>query len=323
MTAHRKWLRVGLLCLLAPSAFALSPAQAQTYPTGPVKFITSLAAGGGTDPAMRVVIEQLGRMWGKQTLLLNQTGAGGALAARAAAAAAPDGHTLYMAITSAYTTLPLIQRTLPFNVNDFVPVGFVGEVPMAIAVSPGLAVNSLPELIATSKKQPGGLNVAIPTHGGLPHMASELFRRRSGADLTFVFYPGAPQALGDVISGRVSLIIEGLAGPLAGDQLKILAIASSDRLASRPDIPTVAETVPGFAASGWFILVAPPGTPASIVKKVREDLHTVLSQADVRQKLDALNVSTRPMSPQQLGDFIRSEQQLWRPVIDQIGLTSK
>src|SRR5205823_9091615 len=132
-----------------------SAAQAQNYPTGPVKFITQLAPGGGTDPAMRVVIDGLGRMWGQQTVLVNQPGAGGATAARAAASAAPDGLTLYMAITSTFTVLPLAQPNLSFNVNDFVPIGFVGEVPIAIAVSPALPVNSLPELISYSKQQPG------------------------------------------------------------------------------------------------------------------------------------------------------------------------
>src|SRR5437879_5308541 len=150
MTAHREWLRVGLLCLLATTAYAGSPAQAQTYPAGPVKFITQMGAGSGTDPAMRIVIDQLGKMWGQQTVLINQPGAGGALAARAAHSAAPDGHTLYMAIASTFTVLPQIQSNLPFDVSEYVPIGFVGEVPMAIAVTPAPPVNSLPALIGPS-----------------------------------------------------------------------------------------------------------------------------------------------------------------------------
>ena len=146
-------------------------AHAQNYPAGPVKFITQLAAGGGTDPAMRIVIDHLGRMWGQQTTLVNQPGAGGAIAARAAASAAPDGYTLYMAIASTFISLPELQPNLAPSINDFVPIGFVGEVPMAIAVSPALPVNSLPELIAYSRTQQGGLNVAIPNRGGMPHFA--------------------------------------------------------------------------------------------------------------------------------------------------------
>jgi tripartite-type tricarboxylate transporter receptor subunit TctC len=321
VSAQRNWFRLGLLCLLATPAVIESSAQAQTYPAGPVKFITQLAAGSGTDPAMRIVTDRLGKMWGQQTVLVNQPGAGGAIAARAAAAAAPDGHTLYMAIASTFTVLPLTQPNL--NVNDFVPIGFVGEVPIAVAVSPTLPVNTLPELIASSKRQPGTFNVAIGIRGGITHLTAELFRGRSGADLTPVFYPGSAQAMSDVISGRVPVLIDGLAGPIAAGQLKLLAIAAPARLASRPSVPTVAETVPGFAASGWFVLVAPPGTPASIVKKVSDDLREALAQPDIKERFDALNLSTRSMSPRELDGFIHSEQELWKPVIKQIGLTAQ
>src|SRR5262244_1092230 len=250
MTAPRQWLQLGLLCLVAAASPAGSLAHAQSYPSGPVKFITQLAAGSGTDPAMRVVIEQLGRMWGQQTVLVNQPGAGGVLAARAAYTATADGHTLFMAVASTFTVLPQLQPNLAVNVDEFVPIGFVGEVPMAVAVTPTLAVNSLPELIAHSKSQPGGLNVAMPFRGGIPHLTTELLRSRSGANLTYVFYPGAPQAVSDVLSGRVPVVIEGLGGPLATGQFKLLAVASRERLEWRPNLPTVAETLPGFAASG-------------------------------------------------------------------------
>ena len=319
MVVQRLLSRVGVICLLAAMPVGLS-AHAQNYPAGPVKFITQLAAGGGTDPAMHIVIDHLGKMWGQQTALVNQPGAGGAIAARAAASAAPDGYTLYMAIASTFISLPELQPNLAPNISAFVPIGFVGEVPMAIAVSPALPVNSLPELIAYSRTQQGGLNVAIPNRGGIPHLATELFRERSGAELTYVFYPGSAQAMSDVISGRVPMIIEGLAGPLAGGQVKLLAVASPARLATRPNLPTVSETVPGFTASGWFVLVAPPGTPSSIVRKVSGDLREVLARADVKQKFAELSLSTRPMSSEELGDFIRSEQQLWKPVIKQIGV---
>jgi tripartite-type tricarboxylate transporter receptor subunit TctC len=320
LIVHRLLLQVGLAWLLAISTPVGLSAYAQSYPAGPVKFITQLAAGGGTDPAMRIVIDHFGKMWGQQTTLVNQPGAGGAIAVRAAASAPPDGSTLYMAIASTFISLPELQPTLAPTITDFVPIGFVGEVPMVIAISPSFSVNSLPALISYSRTQPGGLNVAIPNRGGIPHLATELFRERSGADLTYVFYPGSAQAMGDVIGGRVPMIIEGFAGPLAGGQVKLLAVASSARLVSRPNLPTVSETVPGFTASGWFVLVAPPGTPSSIVRKVSDDLREVLAQADVKRKFDELSLSTRPMSSEELGDFIRSERQLWKPVIKQIGL---
>lgn len=323
MTAHGQWLRTGLLCLVAASMPVGSPAWAQSYPAGPVRFITSIAAGSGTDPAMRIVVEQLGRMWGQQTTLVNQPGAGGALATRAAYTAAPDGHMLFMAIASTFVVLPQLQPNLPVNVDEFVPIGFVGEVPMAIAVTPSLAVNSLPELIAYSKSRSGGLDVAMPFRGGIPHLTTELLRSRSGANLTYVFYPGAPQAVSDVLSGRVPVLVEGLGGPLATGQFKLLAVASTERLATRPDLATVSETIPGFAASGWFALVAPPGTPAAIVGKISEDLQAVLARPDVRQKFQDFSLSTRTMSPRQLADFISGERALWKPVVTQMGLATQ
>ena len=323
MTAPRQWLQLGLLCFVAAASPAGSLAHAQSYPSGPVKFITQIAAGSGTDPAMRVVIEQLGRMWGQQTVLVNQPGAGGALAARAAYTAGGDGHTLFMAVASTFTVLPQLQPNLSINVDEFIPIGFVGEVPMAIGVTPSLAVNSLPELIAHSKSQPDGLHVAMPFRGGIPHMTAELLRRRSSVSLTYVFYPGAPQAMSDVLSGRVPVLIEGLGGPLATGQLKLLAVASTERLASRPNLATVSETIPGFAASGWFVLVAPPGTAASIVRKVSEDLQAVLARPDVSRKFQDFSLSTRTMSPQQLADFINSERRLWKPVIEHMSFATQ
>jgi len=315
---HRSWIQAGFLCLLAVYS---SPALAQNYPSGPVRFITPLPAGGGTDPAMRIVIDQLGKMWAQQTALVNQAGAGGAIAVRTALAAPPDGHTLLMAIASTYTSLPENQPDLAPHVNDLVPIAFIGEVPMAIAVTPALPAKSLSELVELSKKQVGGLNVALALRGGTTHLTTELLRGRSGADLTAVFYPAAAQALSDVISGRVQLIIDGLSGPVGGDQVRLLAIASHERVRSRADIPTVSETVPGFASTGWVVLAAPPRTPAAIVTKMRADLLTVLARDDVKQRLDALSFSTRPMSPQALSEFIQRERDLWKPVIKQLALT--
>ena len=327
MKCTKTWLCVRLRLLLAISGLVASSAQGlsaqgQTYPASAVKFITSLSAGSGTDPAMRIVADELGRIWSQPTAVINQPGAGGAIAAHTAATAAPDGYTLFMAIASIFTVLPATQRHLSFNVQDFVPIGFVGEVPMGIATSPELPINSLSELIAVSKAQPGGLNAAVGPRGGLPHLTAELFRMRSGAELTTVFYPGASQAMADVRTGRVPVLVDGLAGPAAGGLVKLLAIASPARLPTRADVPTVSETVPGFVASGWFVLVAPPRTPNSIVTKLSEDLQLALSHEEVKQKFDALSVSMRSMSPRGLAAFIAAEQELWSPVIAQIGLTA-
>jgi tripartite-type tricarboxylate transporter receptor subunit TctC len=314
-----------LVCLLQLALLPLvsdlldaSEARAQAFPSGPVKFITPIAAGGGTDPAMRIVIEQLGQLWGQQTVLINQPGANGALAARAALSAPPDGRTLHMAIASTFTLLPVIQPSNPIDVDAFVPIAFVGEVPMAIAVGKDQPTATLADLVAQSKQKPEGLSLAV-TRGGIPHATAELFRARSGADLTFVFYAGSVPAMSDVLSGRVPAIVDGLAGPVGQGQFKVLAVAASQRVKTHPDIPTVSETYPGVVGTGWFALVAPPGTPDEIVRKINGDIGVVLSKPDVRQKLDALTITTRSMSPSELSAFIRAERELWKPIAQNIG----
>src|ERR1043166_991872 len=247
------------------------PGQAETFPAGPVKFITPIGAGSGTDAAMRVIVEQLGRVWGQQTVLVNQPGANGALAARAALSAAPDGYTLHMAIASIFTLLPYVQPANAVDVDAFVPIAFVGEVPMAIAVGKNQPILSLTDLVAQSKRKTDGISIAL-TRGGIPHVTAELFQARSGANLTEVFYTGSALAMSDVLSGRVPAIIDGLGGPVGQGQLKLLAIAAAQRVKTHPDVPTVAETYPGVVGTGWFALVAPPGTSSAIVKKVNSDL---------------------------------------------------
>ena len=323
MTAHRRCLGMGLLCFVATVAAAGSAAQSQVYPAAPVKIVTQIGAGNGPDVALRIVAEHLGKLWGQQVVVINQPGAGGLFAARTAIAAPPDGYTLLMAGASAFVGLSELQPDLPFRMNDFVPVGFLGEAPMVIAASPALSVGSLPELLALSKKQPGGLTVATPVRGDLPHLALELFRDRAAVDLTPVHYQTMAQAMTDVVSGRVAASMDGLGGPSARGQLNLLAIASRVRLPWRPNVPTVAETVPGFVATGWQVIVAPPGTPGPIVQKLHDDLRTILARADVNQKFQDLGTSTRQMSGPELSEFIRAEQELWKPVIRRLGQSKK
>lgn len=316
-----KSLRLLLLLALASlcaGGLGSSSARAETFPTGLVKFITPMGAGSGTDPAMRVIIEQLGELWGQHAVLVNQPGAGGALAARAALSAAPDGRTLLIAIASIFTLLPYLQPPNAVDVDAFVPVAFIGEVPIAIAVGKDEPIGSLSELVAQSKLKPGGLNLAL-TRGGIPHATAELLQARSGANFTHVFYTGSAQAMSDVLSGRVPAIIDGLGGPVGQGQLKLLAVAAAQRVKTHPDVPTVAETYPGVIGTGWFALMAPPGTPDNIVKKVNSDLAEVLSKPEVRQKLDAMTITTRTMSPAELSAFIRGERELWRPIARRIG----
>jgi tripartite-type tricarboxylate transporter receptor subunit TctC len=228
-------------------------------------------------------------------------------------------------MASTLVALPVLQADkLAFNVNDFVPIGFLGELPMTIAASPKLPLDSLSDLIALSKRQPGGLSIGTTSRGDLPHLSLELLRNRSGAALTAVHYPmGLAQGINDVITGRLAAAIEGLGGPSSRGSLKIVAVASRARLPSRPDIPTVAETIPGFVATGWFVLVAPPGTPTAITRKLNDDLHKVLALTDTQHALDQLGVQRRTMTPNELSSFVQDEQQLWKSVLTQVGLAQR
>jgi len=306
---------------------ALGPAaNAENYPTRPVRIIVPTPAGNGPDVIGRIVADHLTRLWGTQVQTINQPGAAGAIAVRAAGTSAPDGYTLFLSVFSNFITLPEWQ--LPFDVaRDFVPIGFVSEQPMLAGASPALGVNSLAELITLAKKRPGEINVGVGApRGFLPHLTAEWLRRASGTDMTMVHYPGSAQAMTDLIGGRVHVTFENLSvfeGHFSSGTLKPLAVASDRRLPNMPELPTAAETIPGFVAMGWFTLMAPPCTPQAIASKISADLRLVLGRPEVKQRFLELRSYTRPMAPGELTDFIRSEQQLWRPVLAEIISTPK
>ena len=311
-------LRAFLIAAALTAGFA---ARADDFPNRPVRVIVQTAAGSSLDALARLVNEQLSKIWGKEVIVINQAGAGGLNAARAAVAATPDGYTLFLAGGSVFVALPELHQDLPFDVNDFVPIGFVAEQPYAVLASKRLGVNSVAELIALSKKTPGGLDAVAGTLGGLQHLTAEMFRQRSGADLNLIHYPGTEASLTDVISGRVPVMFQTLlpvAGVVASGEVKLLAVASPSRLPNYPDLPTVAETLPGFASSGWSILVAPPQTPPEIVNKINADLRTALTQPDLMTKFRDLGNYTRAMSPQELADFVRNERKEWAPIVRQV-----
>jgi tripartite-type tricarboxylate transporter receptor subunit TctC len=225
-----------------------------------------------------------------------------------------------------FVVLPEVQHDLPFDVNDFVPIGFVSEQPYSLIVSNQLGVKSVAELIALSQTKPGGLDTAAGTRGGLQHMTVELFRSRTGARLNMIHYPGAAQASTDVIAGRVPMMMQTIApvaGFIAAGQVKLLAVASAARLPTYPDTPLLSDTVPGFASSGWSILVAPKGTPAGIVQKINADLRAVLTRPDVVKKIEDLGNYTRPMSPLELAEFVRDERKTWGPIARQFAVTGQ
>ena len=306
-----------LAWLLAVATVDAADAQIEHYPNKPVQIIADSSAGSAPDVALRFVADRLTQAWGRQALVVNRPGAGGSLAARAAAEAAPDGYTLYQPVLSTFVSLHPAAPNVPLHVpKDFLPIGFVSENPMFIAVSPTLGVSTLPELIALAKKRPGEIPYATTGVGRLTHLTGELLQHQAGIKLLLVPYTGGPaHAFSDVASGRVALIIEGysgIAGAARSGSVKLIAVASTKRLAEFPDVPTVAETIPGFRATGWGVLVAPVGTPEAIVGKLSEDLRKVVVDPELEKKIARLGSYTNPMSPTETTAFIHKPQQTWQ-----------
>lgn len=314
------------IAMLSASAVS-SNADPEEYPSRHVSIIIQTAAGSGPDVIARIVADRLSQNWGRPVVILNRNGAAGLVAVQPAAAAQPDGYTLYMPTSTALVILPETQQKMPVDFErDFVPIGLVSQSPMIIAVSPALGVDTLEQLIALAKKRPAEILYAANNRGSFPHLAGEFFRSQAGIELTFIPYLGAAAGLQDIMGRRVGMIIEGpsaLSSALQAGSIKAIAVTSTTRLSNFPDLPTVAETIPGFRVVAWFALMARAGTPDPIVRRVSQDLLKILKDPEIKQKFETLGVYPLPMSPPEAAEFIHSERQLWKPVIKNVGLTAQ
>jgi tripartite-type tricarboxylate transporter receptor subunit TctC len=245
------------------------PVLASDFPNKPIKVISDSAPGSAVDVTFRMVMDRLGTVLGQQIIPVDQPGAGGAIAAHAASESIPDGYTLFAPALSLFISLPGKAENLPLILpRDFLPVGSLAQLSVFICASPQSGIKTLPDLIARAKEHPGEISFAATGIGRITHLTGLLLQNRAGIKLEAVPYAGGPAAaLTDVIGGRVPLIIEGysgLAGAIQAHSINVLAVASAHRLPDFPDVPTVAETLPGFAAGGWQGIVAPLGTPAAV-----------------------------------------------------------
>jgi len=301
-------------------------AQTEPYPNKPVRIIVDSAPGSATDVSARLMADRLTRVWGQQAIVINQPGAGGSIAVRAASQAAPDGYTLYVGAASTFTALkgaPGVAPNLPIELpRDFAPIGFMTEQPMFIAASPDSGIKSLPDLIALAKQKPGELSYATTGRGRITHLTMELLQDRAGIKMQMIPYTGGPTAaMADVATGRVAAVLEGysgLAGGLTSGAIKGIAVASHNRLDDFKDLATVAETLPGFFAGGWNVLLAPVGTPDAIIQKASVDLRKAMEDAEVRKKLAALGGYVQPMTPVEVNKFVQDQQTTWRPIAEKV-----
>ncbi len=323
MKGRRNWLRIAAIGLVTLGGASLANAQAANYPDRAVTIISDAGTGASPDVAMRIVAAGLSEIWGQQAVVVNHPGANGSIAARAASEAAPDGYTLYSPALSTFLALPTVAPNLPVKLpRDFLPIGFIAEQPMFIAVDPKSGITTLPQFIDRAKKAPGTLSIAVSGIGRMTHLTGLLLQQRAGIKLIPVPYNGGPSAaLSDVAAGRVNMIIEGypgIIGAVNAGQIKLIAVASPQRLPEFPNLPTVAEAIPGFAAAGWLIVAAPVGTPAPIIDKASADLAKVVNDPDVKKKLLATGSYAHAMTPDQTLAFVDKQQETWLPVLQNI-----
>src|SRR6516225_4992118 len=323
MPAARFLVAIAAPCLLAWSLAPAAQAQATKYPEKPVSIISDAPPGSTPDVDARFIADGLSKVWGQQAVIINHAGANGSIAARAASEATADGYTLFMPALSTFVALKSMAPNLPIMLpRDFLPIGFTAENPMFIAVTPSLDVSTLPELIALAKKKPGTISIAVTGVGRLTHLTGLLMQERAGIELLPVPYNAGPAAaLSDVAAGRVSMIIEGysgIVGAVKAGQVKLIAVAASKRLPQFPNLPTVAETIPGFSATGWQVLVAPLGTPAPIINKIEADLAKVVDDPDFQKRLANVGSYSYSMNAQQALAFVEQQQATWLPVLEKI-----
>jgi tripartite-type tricarboxylate transporter receptor subunit TctC len=307
--------------LLALATTIASPVFANDYPNKPIKVISDSAPGSAVDVTFRMVMDRLGTAVGQRIIPVDQPGAGGAIAAHAASESIPDGYTLFAPALSLFISLPGKADNLPLILpRDFLPVGSLAQLSVFICASLQSGIKTLPDLIARAKQRPGEISFAATGIGRITHLTGLLLESRADIKLEAVPYAGGPAAaLTDVIGGRVPLIIEGysgLAGAIQAHTVNVLAVASTHRLPDFPDVPTVAETLPGFAAGGWQGIVAPLGTPAAAIQKINESLRKVLGEPHLAKQFALRGAYVDPMSPSEVNTFINAQQEQWRPVLE-------
>jgi tripartite-type tricarboxylate transporter receptor subunit TctC len=309
-----------LLVLTGVGSFALSQARAEPYPAKPIHVIVSTSAGGVTDLCARIFGAFVTARSGQTVVIDNKSGAGGNIAMDAVAKAVPDGYTLGVANTGNIVINPYLYRHMPYDpLNDLVPVGSLGAVPLFLVVNGKVPARTLQEFVAYAKREPGKLSYASAGTGTTPHLAADEFVRRAGLNIVHVPYRGSAPGVMDVISGNVPMTFIST-GPhmefVRRGDLRILAVAADKRLPYLPDVPTFGEQgFPGFAVSTWFALFAPRGTPRDIVEKLNADVRDMVADPDSRRRLEGNFVDPAPLTAAQFADEVKADAAKWEGIV--------
>ncbi|HLH88049.1 MAG TPA: tripartite tricarboxylate transporter substrate binding protein [Xanthobacteraceae bacterium] len=309
---------------LAAATIALAAlpraARADTYPTRPVHILVGLAAGGPTDVAARILADWLSQRFGQQFIVENRTGMGGNLAAQALATSAADGHTLMFTGPNVTISASLYKK-LPYDLlRDTVSVGAMMRIPDIMVITPSLPVHSVAELIAYAKANPGKLSFASSGVGASPHLAGELFKSSTGVNMLHVPYRGSSAVYPDLVSGRVQVFFDNLSGTVLGmiheGKLRALGVTSAKRWPTLPDLPALAETVPGYEVIVWYGIFAPKATPPAVIDALNKGINAALADPDIRKRMADIGGEPMPMTPAELDAFVRADIAKWRKVIE-------
>jgi tripartite-type tricarboxylate transporter receptor subunit TctC len=316
-----------LVCSLfvATATFgALAPNALAQYPNKPIRVVVPFPAGGTTDILARAAGQKMSEAWGQPVIIDNRPGAGGNIGAELVAKSPNDGYTLLMGTVGTHAINASLYSKMPYDhVKDFVPIVLVAGVPNVLVVHPSVPVNSVQELIAYGKANPGKLNFASSGSGTSIHLAGELFKVSTGVTMQHVPYKGSAPAVSDLLGGQVQLMFDNLPSALPhikGGKLKALAVTSASRAPALPDVPTIAEAgVPGFEASSWFGLLAPAGTSRDIVTKVNSEVAKWVASPDAKEKLTAAGANVAGGSPEDFAKHIAAETSKWAKVVKESG----
>jgi tripartite-type tricarboxylate transporter receptor subunit TctC len=311
--------------LMAAMLPAAQFAAAQTYPNKPVRLIVPYPPGGSVDFTGRELAAKLSELWGQQVVLDNRGGAGSTLGHGLGAKAAPDGYTLLLGTSAGLVVSPALGTQLSYDSQkDFAPIGLAVYAPFALTLYAGVPANTTQEFIDLARANPGKINFSSPGTGTPNHLGGELLKALAHIDIVHVPYKGGGPALVDLISGQVQMTFSGIPQILPhwkAGRVKLLAIGHPTRIKSLPDIPTVADVLPGFNNTSWYGLLAPRGTSPAIVNQINAAMNKVLGQPEFAQRLLVQGVEPVTSTPQGMRDMIRSEYARWRKVIKDAGIT--
>jgi tripartite-type tricarboxylate transporter receptor subunit TctC len=303
---------------------AQTPAAVQSYPVKPIRIIVPFPAAGTADIMARVVGQKMSETWGQQVVVDNRAGAGGNIGAETAAKSAGDGYTLFLCTVGTHAIHQTLYKKLPFDpINDFTAIAYIAGVPNVTVVHPSIPVKDVRELIAFIRARPGQINFGSPGTGSSVHMSGELLKVMAGLDMTHVPYRGNPQAVTDLISGQLTLMITNMPSVIPfiqSGRLRALAVTTRERSAALPNVPTMEEAgVAGYESSAWFGLLGPAGVPREIVTRLNTEVVRILKLPDVRQNLAGQGAEPLFMTPDEFGAFIKAETAKWAKVVKASG----